>query len=46
MPNCSSVEEAFDKDDKRLGKNVILDATFRYNGSTGSTFFLSPTSLT
>lgn len=36
MSNCISVEQSFDKDDKRLGKYVILNATFRYRGaSTG-----------
>ena len=38
MPNCVSLELALKQDDKRLGKYVILNATFRYNTGHGLDF--------
>jgi len=38
MTNCISVDKSFDKDDQRLGKYVILNATFHYIGRQGIDF--------
>jgi len=35
MLNCISVDQSFDKSDKRLGKYVILNATFHYLSGHG-----------
>jgi len=35
MPNCIYVDQSFYKGDKRLGKYIILNATFRYTGGHG-----------
>src|SRR2546430_13305555 len=35
MPNCISVDQSIDKSDKRLGKYVILNTTFRYVSGRG-----------
>jgi hypothetical protein len=35
MPNCINVDQSVDKSDKRLGKYVILNATFHYQSDHG-----------
>lgn len=35
MPNCISLDQSVDRSDKRLGKYVILNATFHYIGRQG-----------
>ena len=35
MPNCIYVDQSVDKSDKRLGKYVILNATFHYQSGHG-----------
>ena len=35
MPNCIYVDQSVDKGDKRLGRYVILNATFHYGSGHG-----------